>query len=241
MLYVLYGSDFEKKAKKLNELVNFFLSKKPDASVSKISSDNFSKYNLEEMARGQGLFSEKSINVIDGILESKENKEFLFDKLDSLKDSPNIFIISERAIGKTDLTALTKKAEKVQEFDAVKIEKKPDFNIFSLADAIGMRDKKRAWTLLLRAFENGMEPEEIHGTVFWQFKNLLAVKNGGGTSAADMGMKPFVYTKAKSFSGNYSKEELENISLKLVSLYHDSHRGRTDFSAGLEQLILSAI
>lgn len=241
MLYVLHGSDFAKRGKKLDELVSFFLSKKPNTTFVKVKPENFASYNLDELAEDQGLFEQKCVVLLEGLFEDKEIKEVLIKKLPTLAKSGNFFILNESALGKGGLSVINKNAEKVQEFLAKEKAVKPPFNIFSLADAVGGREKKRAWTLYLKALENGSQPEEIHGTIFWQVKNMSLVKNASKATAEDTGLKPFVFTKAKVFADNYSKEELNNFSSRLVSLYHDSHRGMGDFSIGLEKLILEVL
>ncbi|MFA5841648.1 MAG: hypothetical protein WC835_01630 [Candidatus Paceibacterota bacterium] len=241
MLYVLYGDDFSKRARKLDEMVQFFLTKKPNTSFAKINTETFPNYSLDELALDRGLFENKCVVVLDGIFENKETKEIILKKLSALGESDNVFVINERSLGKGDIAALTKHSEKTQEFLLKEKAARPEFNIFSLSDAIGARDKKRAWTLYLRALENGLEPEEIHGTIFWQVKNMALVKDAKQPTAESTGLKPFVLSKAKSSSNNYSKKELQDFSSRLVSLYHDSHRGIGDFSAGLEKLILETL
>ncbi len=241
MLYVLHGDDFKRRAGKLEEMVSFFLGKNPNTSFVKVRAENFAAYDLDELALGQGLFAQKCVVVLDGLFENKEIKEAVAGKLPSLASSGNIFIVNERLLSKTDLSALEKRADKAQVFSAKEKTIRPAFNIFSLADAVGGRDKRRAWTLYLRAIENGSEPEEIHGTIFWQIKNMLLVKETARPTALTTGLKPFVLTKAKAFSDNYSKDELKHLSSRLVSLYHDSHRGIGDFSIGLEKLLLESL
>lgn len=241
MLYVLHGDDFAKRGKKLDELVQFFLGKKPNTTFIKVKAENFDSYNLDELAEDQGLFEQKCVVLIEGLFEDKEIKEVLIKKLQVLSKSGNIFILNERILSKGDLSVINKNSEKVQEFLLKEKMAQAPFNIFSLADAVGGREKKRAWTLYLKALENGSEPEEIHGTIFWAVKNMGLVKNASMVTAEDTGLKPFVFTKAKVFSDNYSKEELNNFSSRMVSLYHDSHRGLVDFSVGLEKLILETL
>lgn len=241
MLYVLHGQDYKKRGRKLNELADFFISKSPDAVLVRVTPENLSRHDFNELAQGRGLFSERSVIILDGLLEEKENKEDLFNKIDLISASSNIFVVNERSIGKADEALLKKRAEKIQIFEQTQKYERSRFNIFSLAEAFGMRDKKRAWTIFLRAIENGSEPEEIHGTIFWQLKTILLVKSAERTTVETTGLKPFVLAKAKTFANNFSKEELHNISSRLVSLYHDSHRGRGDFSIGLEKLILETL
>jgi len=241
MLYVLHGENFRGRADKLDELVSFFLAKKPNTALVKINQENFPQFNLDELCLTRGLFEQRSVVVLHDLISVPEIKEALLEKIPAVSESENIFILSEYSIGKGDESFLKKHAEKIQEFSSEEKPAPARFNVFTLADAVGLRDKKRAWVALLKAFENGLEPEEIHGTLFWQVKNMALVKEVKEATAESTGLKPFVLSKAKAFSGNYSNDELRGFSSRLVSLYHDSHRGMGDFAVGLEKLILETL
>ena len=132
------------------------------------------------------------------------------------------------------LKVFEKHAVKVQEFK--KIEKKERFNSFLLADALGQRNKEKLWVLYHQALTEGLAPEELHGTLFWQVKALLSatlVKTAG-----EAGLKPFPWTKAKSFLRNWNQDELKKVSSKMVSIYHDSRRGEHELQTALEKFIL---
>jgi len=237
MIYFLYGHDRQKAREKANALKDSLLKKKPNASFYRIESDNWNEAELDNLIEGQGLFEAKYIVLFDYTFENEEAKERILLKLDEIAASEHVFIFLEEKLDKESLKALEKKAEKTQEFEAKEEKAKPEFNIFGLSDALGRRDKKNLWILYLQALKNGSAPEEIHGTLFWQIKSMnLATQ---ATTAAESGLKPFVFSKAKGFAKNYSKEELKNLSSKLVEIYHEAHRGSYELQSALEQLILS--
>ena len=157
--------------------------------------------------------------------------------MDEIAESPNVFIVLEGDVDKKTLLAITDVAEKVQLFENKEGKKKPEFNIFSLTDAFGRRDKKNLWVLYQKAVASGAVPEEIHGILFWQLKSMLLAVTA--KTAGEAGVAPFVFTKAKSFLKNYTPEELKTLSSKLVHMYHDAHRGIHDFEIALERLILT--
>ena len=192
---------------------------------------------MDELAGSQGLFNNSYIVYCTNFFENKEAKEVFVDRLEEISASPNIFIVLEGDIDKKTLLAVTDWAEKVQSFDKLRTGKKPDFNIFSLTDAFGRRDKKNLWVLFQKAVASGAVPEEIHGILFWQLKSMLVAAHS--TSSGQAGVAPFVFTKAKSFLKNYTDEELKKLSSKFVTLYHDAHRGIHDFEIALERLILT--
>ena len=74
--------------------------------------------------------------------------------------------------------------------------------------------------------------EEMHGILFWGTKNMLLCKKA--KSVTETGLSSFVYRKTKSYSNNYSEDELTNISNKLVKMYHFARRGQTPLNIAFE-------
>ncbi|KKW11396.1 MAG: hypothetical protein UY50_C0014G0015 [Parcubacteria group bacterium GW2011_GWA2_49_9] len=237
MLYFFYGSDKDTAREKANALIEALRKKKPDAELFRIDTENWNEAKLQELTAGQGLFNNSYIVQIVSLFENKEAKEIFLDRLEEIGASPNVFIMLEGEIDKKTLLAITEVAEKVQLFESKEGKKKEDFNIFSLTDAFGRRDKKNLWVLYQKAFASGAVPEEIHGILFWQLKSMLVASTA--KTAGEAGVAPFVFTKAKSFLKNYTEEELKKLSSKFVTLYHDAHRGVHDFEIALERLILT--
>ncbi len=242
MLYLVSGTNFVKRREKLASLIEYVLSKKPGSTVKRVSPSRGEKTValLEELTLSQGLFEHRIIAVLEDFMTDEETRESIFSFLKQLQASDNIFIIYEGSLPDRVSKKISSVAEKVQEFKGEKSPSGKAFNIFNLADALGRRDKKGAWVELLKAFSEGSLPEEVHGTLFWQVKSMLMVKEGGG-NAEMLGMKPFTYSKAKNFAKNYSLEELQDFSRSLVTLYHDSHRGLDSLELGLERLLLRTI
>ena len=111
------------------------------------------------------------------------------------------------------------------------------FNIFSLTDAIGARDKRRAWTLYMQALAAGLSAEEVFFKVVWQVKSMLIALKTKSVSETDM--KPFPYSKAKGFLENWKDGELENLSEALVLGYHRIRRGEGETETLVERIILN--
>lgn len=240
MLYFLYGSDTDKSIGKADELVQSLLRKKPDAAFFKMTEESWSESALEEYIGGQGLFSQKYVVLLSAVFGNKEIKERLVRKLKEIKESDNIFILREGEVDKTTLAKMEKHAEKVQKFelkDSGKEEDEEKKNFFALTDALGRRDRKSLWLLYLKAVESGIEAEAIHGTLFWQIKNLLVAKEA--KNAAESLMHPFAFGKTQIFAKNFTVEDLKNFSGRLVSMYHDAHRGAFDLYIALERFVLT--
>lgn len=111
------------------------------------------------------------------------------------------------------------------------------FNIFPLTDAIGERDKRKAWVVYEQALNSGMVADEIFWRVMWGVKALLLTYKT--SSAEESGLNPFVYKKSKSFLKNWKLEELENLSESLVVGYHNARRGVGEMETMIEKIILS--
>lgn len=236
MLYVLHGSDIEKGKDKLRELAQNLQSKKPDASFFRIDDESFDTSQLSELMEGQGLFENKYIVVFDRVFANAEAKEVVLKNLVSIADSQNIFILFEGKLDKKTITRLEKRAEKIQVFEGKEKEKKEDFNIFALTDALGRRDRKNLWVLYRKAKQKGIPDEEIHGILFWQVKSMLLAD--GAKNSDDAGLNPFVYRKSLQFLKNYTEAEVKKLSSSLVSLSHDARRGLHEFDIALERFIL---
>jgi DNA polymerase III delta subunit len=248
MIYFLYGEDLDKARQNLHKIVDGLKAKKPDAEVFRMDSENWNSVQFEELVSAQGLFESKYIVILFCVFENKEIKEFVMDRLALLNKSESIFVIVEKKIDKVSLSKIEKKSTKTQEFvfkegssgsSSVEIKSLvvSDFNIFNLADAMGKRDKKALWVMYQKAVSQDLSAEEIHGLLFWQVKSmLLAIQS---KTAEESGLKPFVFSKSKSFALNFTKTELGKISADLVSMYHDAHRGLIDFDTSLEKWILA--
>ncbi|MFH1455147.1 MAG: hypothetical protein ABIF22_02405 [bacterium] len=246
MIYFYYGTDIESARKKAKITVDSLLSKKPDATLIKIGDEDLSVSRIMELAGSQALFSSKYIVFLYKTFDNKENKELILKNIKEFKDSDNIFIFAEGKMDKTSLIKIEKNAEKVQEFikSAKTLNKKEKLaligekiDFFEFADALGRRDKRGLWVLYQDALAEQVPAEEVHGIFFWQIKSMLLAKKC--KTAEEANMKSFPFEKSRGYSRNYKDGELENFSSKLVSMYHEAHRGNEDFYIALEKFILS--
>lgn len=236
MIYFIYG-DPDKARKKAHDLIDSMQKKRADASLVRVDSDTWRPDMLDELLGGQGLFHSKLIIHVDKLLKNKEAKEVFVGSLKEIQESPNVFVFLEEDMDKATLGKFEKKAEKVQFFEPSEPkEREEGFKIFSLTEALGMRNKKQLWILYTEAKRHDVSDEEIHGILFWQVKAMLLA--GKTPTAAEAGLNPFVYSKSKGFLKNFSEEELVRLSSDLVHIYHDSRRGKFELASALERLIL---
>ena len=224
MIYFYHGTDTDKARLKSHELADSLRKKKPDASFFSMNVENFDIVTLEEYIGGQGLFSNKYIILLDRLCEKKEIKEQFVDKLKEIRESANIFIISEGKIDKLTATKIEKKAEKTVVFDLsdkqemeIKMKKEEGMNIFEIANALGNKDKKSLWIIYRQLIEEGKVPEEIHGVLFWKAKTILL---SGGSHV-------------------WKEKELYDLLDSLITVYHEARRGVHELETGLESLLVN--
>jgi len=248
MIYILYGEDTKKSRGKLKSLLSSLFLKKPKASFFKVDTDNFNEVRLEEFIFSQGLFEQKYIIQMDGLLEDKNIASFLMSKLGELQKSENIFILWEIKINSIVLKKLEKYTAKLQEFPLKKNNKERlfatekgtfclgDFNIFDLAVCLGKRNKKDLWVLYQKTRLRNIPVEKVSGILFGQLRTMFQTLRS--RTAEQAGLKSFVFNKTKGYLKNYSEKELKKMSADLVYLYHNARRSGLELDLALEKFIL---
>jgi len=235
MFYFIYG-DMQKAVAKAKTMVDALVTKQPDAGRFRLDSEHWSDAEFQEFLGGQGLFSARYIVELRRVFERDDISDVVMGMLKELEASPNVFIWVEPKVSAADLKKIEKHAAKVQECKEAATKTKPEYNLFSLADALGGRDKKRLWTGYIDALENAAV-EEIHGVLFWQVKSMLLATRA--KSAEDAGMKSFPFNKAQRFAKNFSYDELVKLSSDMLAVSHEARRGHHTFSIALERLLLT--
>ena len=235
MIYLFLGQ-YKKASQKATQLVDVLIKKQPDASVLKFNVENFDAQSLGDLIVTQGLFFNKNIIVLSKVFDDADSKEVLIKNLLDVKESQNIFIFIEESLDKKSFEKFEKFAEKIQEIKSDEKKVTTEFNMFSLTDALGRRDKKNLWLLYRDALKNGAA-EEVYGILWWQLKTLLIVRKN--ETAAESGLKPFVFSKAKDFLRNFKDDEIEKKAFDLVKIYHNSRRQSSELEISLEKWILS--
>lgn len=235
MLKVIYGKDREKGRARFRtareELAKKY--KEERLVVEGEVSDGF----LDTIASSQGLFGDATLFVFDSVFDKKDEQEMLLAHANDLISSPNYFFILEPALEKKIADELKDAGVDIEECVGKKADTRPDFNIFSLGDSLGARNKKELWVLYQEALGNGLSGEEISGTLFWAVKNIALMKNA--KSGDDCGLSPFVAKKSRGFATKYSEEEIIGLSRSLVTMYHEAHRGGEPMEIAIERFILN--
>lgn len=235
MLYVIYGGDTHKARAKLHDLLDLAKKKRPEAELFKITTENWSEGQFDELLIAQGLFEQKYTTVLDNLFEKKDIKSYVVDRLEGMKHSEQIFLMLETSIDAASLKKLEKFSEKVQVFEKAE-NKKPNINIFSITDGLVQKDKKKLWISYVDLLGKGAVAEEIHGILFWQVKNMILASRAG--SATETRLSPFVYKNALTGARNYKNEDLQKMSSELVDMTHRVRQGRGELEVMIEKWIL---
>jgi hypothetical protein len=234
MLYFFHGIDSQKAGEKANSLVKKMLDKKPGASLFVINDENCTEDTFQEMTQSSALFENKYIVQIKRVLDEKETSEIASAFLKEIKDSENIFIWNEGEVSKTILKKIEKSAEKIIDVGgSKKAEEKT--KIFDICNPIINRDKKILWVRFHEMLEL-YAPEELHGTFFWQFKNIAIASK---VSQTDSGIAPFPYNNAKKALNNYSEKEILEKTSELSKIVHESRVGGVELPIALERFVLN--
>jgi hypothetical protein len=241
MIYFLHGADTYKARKKLHELLSQAKTKRPEAELFKLTTENWNEGGLEELLVSRGLFEQKYTVVLDTLFEKKEIREYILGRLKDLSESDQIFLILEGKVDAAIVKKIEKVAKQVQEFKKQDLagqggEKKQTFNIFGVTDGLLHKDKKKLWISFIDAINRGVAVEEIHGIFFWQIKNMIIASS---TKLSTSGLAPFSYNIALAASKLYSPGEMKKFSSNLLHMTHLVRRGKGDMEVMLERWILS--
>jgi len=233
MLYLLHGTDTARLRAKLHTLVEQLRARKPDAEYFRLESEEATPGRLAELTGGQGLFEKKYIVVLDRACEDAGARGVVRDAAEDMAASEHMFIVVEETLTSAAHKKLSSYASKVQAFEKKK--QKTEFSVFALTDALGRRDKKKAWVLFREAVAENVELADVHGALFWQVKSIILAHTSQGANEA--GMKPFPYKKALAFSQNYTYAEAQQLIRDLGNVLYESRKGG-DLEVGLERILI---
>lgn len=237
MLQVLYGGGQESLAKEVCRTVKRFQKENPAGGFFRFDNDGFEPARFEELLSAQGLFAKKALVVSRDLLAEAGSREFVLERLAEAVASENLFVFWERKLDAKTVRLVTRAGGKAEEFKVkTKVEEKQPLNLFLLTDALGERNRRKLWLLYQAALAQGFATEDIFWKFVWQVKTLLLLKQDARLAH----YKPWFVGKLKRQSANYELIDLQNLSARLVTLWHETKTevGR-DLGLSLERLILS--
>ncbi|MFH1780870.1 MAG: DNA polymerase III subunit delta [Candidatus Nealsonbacteria bacterium] len=119
------------------------------------------------------------------------------------------------------------------------VKPKLETDIFKTIDAIALKNKKQALTLLHKHLEKGDSPLYLLSMINFQFRNILGVKDviERGEDLSRSGLKPFIARKSYEQSKKFTYEELKKIYRKIFQVDYDIKTGKLDPQSALDLLI----
>ncbi len=232
MFSVYFGTDTEAVRRALRK--KSVTASEAGVVVTHIDGDTYTPGIFADAVGATSLFGEAMLFVVDVGSAKAECKTELIENLSALKESTHEFVVIESALLADEKKKYAKYADVMEEFKAPSAER---YNVFALADSLAKRDKKTLWMQLMEVQALGIPAEETIGILWWQLKSLLLAAKTN--SAAEAGMKDFVYQKAKRSLTAFKPGELEQLASSLLVVYHDGHAGMRDIDAALEKWVLS--
>lgn len=209
MIYLILGDNFKEIKKQKESLI------KKGVLLMNVDTISFDNEKFQKSIYSQNIFGERDIVVLDNLFKDKNIEKIILENTKELESSETIFIIIEEKLSKKTLEKIEKCTMEVFQHSSSS-QKKHEFQIFSIANSVGKRDKKQSWILLQSAYDEEIAPENIYGTLFWKFKSILL---SGNTSV-------------------YSKDEAKHFLGLLIDIYHNARLGKEDFKIGLERFVL---
>jgi len=231
MLAVFFGSDQSKVRSEAHKYIEGVI--KDGQLLARIEADVYESGQILSLLSSVALFGVGAVYLMDTLSDDKIAYDELIAQLESLASSVDTFVVIERDLKISEQKKFSKHTSSINEFKKVKEDK---FNSFALADALLNKDRKQLWILLQEAKMNNLSAEEMVGILWWQLKTLRMA--GLTTSADEAGVKDYPYNKSKRALRNFKEGELENLSFKLLQLYHDGHAGKRDINLALEEWVL---
>jgi len=228
MLHLYYGSDGITVRKKALEVAQ-----DKDYPVVRFEAETYVSGALQDISSSLSLFGDITTYIIDTPLSNPIMWEELLAVAHHLHDSKQLYIVVDGVLSASLLKKISPYLDEVASYAK---SKETNFNIFLIAEALAMREKKTLWILFTEALRQSISAEELIGILWWQLKSLRVA--AVTMSAHEAGMKEYSYNKAKRALKQFTEGELEQLTKSLLSVYHQGHSGEKDIWIGLEEWVL---
>lgn len=240
MLYFIFGTNYNKRefAKKA---IDSSLKEKKINIEKLLKTESISKENISILPNylGSGsLFGEKLFIKLEDLLTTEESREFLYENLDLIIKSDNIFILDEPFALSASILKIQKILEKEKQskniFDCKEDVKQKDIEPFYLCDLIEKRDKREAW----KEFQNiylewsDEEAQALHGAIWWKWKMIWSAYLDGNKN------NYFKFYRLKEKEIRYTKEEIEGFGFDLSLMAMKANNGEINLMREIEKFIL---
>ncbi len=233
MIFVLTGNNHQLKHKELESIIS---THGGSNSFFVMSFDEEQPLNvLQEALRSEDIFG-KPLFLKITVEDIKKYIDELKNPLSRFRDSNDVCVVIASSLTKPEKTFFEKYNAVIKEYSIIKKKESP--LVFALTDALIRKDKKNAWIIFQRLKNQNVSAEEIHGTLWWQWKTLALV-SGKEKVLAKKTISPYVFSKSESAMKLFSQEEVLNNIHMLMSMFQESRRGVSNLFHQLELFILT--
>ena len=187
-------------------------------------------------------FVEVKNNLFDFIKERSKIERFLLSYAKEKGFVIDRSVLSSLINGYKEINAILNEIDKLGIYDKNittesfnKLSVIPfESDLFKLVEAMALKDKKLSHYLLEKEYVKGTPFQLLFGTVVYQFRNLLIVKEACLNGRGNPGLHNFVFTKLSSIVRNISIKEIKHMYFSLFRYDEAIKRGRMLPLAALE-------
>lgn len=204
MFYLLHGENTSASRQALIDLKKNY---SPD-SVSIFDAKNLDFDELTRTLETPAMLAERRLVIIEGKPPAPTMEQFSNVTISDLTDL--VFWVGDELKTSDKLFKLVKAADGQVRIFKEAVPK----NVFGFLDALGYKNKRRAFLELHRLLDGGQAPLYLLTMITWQIRNLLKIKLQSPDAKK---MNPYVLRKVQSQTKNFEEEELVGIFKNILN------------------------
>jgi hypothetical protein len=237
MLQVFVGTDTKKVRAALKES----LLKVSVQRMLIVTPEDVYERNIDMEENQVDMFGSQPALIFDNLYSRDDTgrdpaafAQLVTDRLVERIQSTLYYFVIEDALHAATVKKFEKEGVKVQRFDVASVIK--EMPSFALTDALAARDRRMLWMYVALELAKGVAPEEVHGRLWWQMKNMLLAAQC--STAQEVGMKEFPFSKARAAARAYG-EALQPTAQILADLLPQARMKGVDTRVALELFCLT--
>jgi len=229
MLYFIFGTEIKKRALAREKIWkdiggNFLVARKID------------KTNFEELSNflySESLFGEKLVIEIEDLLTLESTRNYLYDYLEAILLSKNIFILDEKFALSASVQKVSKIVGEKNIFNATEKRAVPDLEPNRFCNFVEERKKRESWREWKKIYSEWKNQEEqfLYATLWYRWKSIWVAKLNNKSITWD-------FIEKKNREIKYSLEELEKFGKEISLMGMKSNNGELDLMREIERFIL---
>lgn len=224
MLYLLHGENTTASRQALIDLKKAY---SPD-SISTFDAKNLDADEFVRTSETLSMLSEKRLIIIEGKPNASTMEQFSNETISGTADI--IFWVGDELKASDKLVKLVKGLDgQIRAFKET-IPK----NVFGFLDALGYKNKRRAFLESHRLLDGGQAPLYLLTMITWQIRNLLKAKLQSPDAKK---MNPYVLRKVQNQIRNFEEEELVDIFKILLNAETNLKTTRLDPVLTLDRVV----